>query len=299
MKTNNLRQNTFALIAALIWGTAFVAQSMAAETVSAFAFNAARSYVGGLVLIPVWLLFAKSRKNNPEAANWKKKDLLIGGICCGSALFIAAYLQQKGLETTTAGKAGFITALYIIIVPIFGLFLKKKAPKSVWLGVMLAVVGLYFLCINETVTIAAGDLYIVGCAFCFAGHILTIDHFAPKVDIIAMSCIQFFVTAVLSTVGALLWESQSWVGLEQALFPILYVGVFSSGVAYTLQIFAQRGSNPTVISLLLSMESVFAVLAGAIILGDSLSGREYFGCLLVLLAVVLSQLPEKKEQIVK
>lgn len=297
MKTSNLRQNLLALTAALIWGTAFVAQSVAAETVSAFAFNAARSYVGGLVLIPVWFLFAKSRKNNPVAAQWKQKDLLIGGICCGFALFIAAYLQQKGLETTTSGKAGFITALYIIIVPIFGIFLKKKAPKSVWLGVVLAAVGLYFLCINEAFTIASGDLYIVACAFCFAGHILTIDHFAPKVDIIAMSCIQFFVTAVLSTMGALLWESQSLAGIQVALLPILYVGVFSSGVAYTLQIFAQRGSNPTVISLLLSMESVFAVLAGAMILGDNLSGREYFGCALVLAAVVVSQLPEKKNKV--
>lgn len=297
MKTNNLRQNAFALIAALIWGTAFVAQSMAAETVSAFAFNAARSYVGGLVLIPVWLLFAKSRKNNPEAANWKQKDLIMGGVCCGTALFIAAYLQQKGLETTTAGKAGFITALYIVIVPIFGLFLKKKAPKQVWFGVALAVVGLYFLCINEELTIAVGDLYTVACAFCFAGHILTIDHFAHKVDIIAMACIQFFVTAVLSTVGTFLWETQSWAGIEQAFWPIMFVGVLSSGLAYTLQIFAQRGSNPTVISLLLSMESVFAVLAGALILGDSLSGREYFGCLLVLAAVVASQLPEKKNRL--
>lgn len=297
MRKSSALQNIFALTAALIWGTAFVAQSVAAETVEAFAFNAARSYIGGLVLLPVLWMFTKGRKKRGETLPYARKDLIIGGLCCGSALFIAAYLQQKGLETTTSGKAGFITALYIVIVPIFGLFLKKKAPKSVWLGVALAVFGLYFLCINEALTVAVGDLYIVACAFCFAGHILVIDHFAPKVDVVAMSCIQFFVTAVLSTVGTFLWESQTMTGLMVAFWPIMYVGLFSSGVAYTLQIFAQRNSNPTVISLLLSMESVFAVVAGALILGDLLSGREYFGCLLMLGAVVLSQLPEKKKSV--
>ena len=197
-------------------------------------------------------------------------------------------LQQMGLETTTSGKAGFITALYIVIVPIAGIFLRQKAPRAIWLSVALAVVGLYLLCVQESFSITEGDWYVLLCSFCFAGHILLIDHFTRKVDGVALSCVQFLVM-----------ETPDWAGLLACIGPVLYVGIFSSGVGYTLQILAQKDSNPTVVSLLLSLESVFATVAGALILGDRMSGKEYLGCVLMLAAVVLAQLPDfRKKQAV-
>lgn len=297
MKKNSIRQNTFAITAALIWGTAFVAQSMAAEFVEPFTFNAARAFVGGFVLLPLWWFFAKRRKaQGKPALGGSKKDILLGGFWCGLVMTAAVVLQQTGIETTSSGKAGFVSALYIVIVPIIGIFLKKPAPKTVWGGVAVAVVGLYFLCVNESLTIAPGDAYLVACAFCFSGHILVIDHFTQKVDGVALACVQFFVAGTLASVGMLIWESPSISALMACALPILYVGVFSNGGAYTLQILAQKDSNPTIISLLLSLEAVFAVVAGALILGDQLSGREYVGCVLMLGAVVLAQLPEKRVQ---
>ncbi len=294
MKVNRIRQNVLPLIAALIWGTAFVAQSVSADHVGAFTFNTARAFVAFLFLLPLCLVRRRFQKDLPfrEKTDWKA--LAFSGGCCGIALTVASYLQQKGLETTTSGKAGFITALYIVIVPIAGIFLRKKAPKTVWLSVVLAVAGLYCLCITEDFTITTGDFYILLCAFCFSAHILVIDHFSGKVDGVEMSCAQFLVVTILSGAGTLATETVSWEAIGLCIWPILYVGVFSSGVAYTLQILAQKDSNPTVVSLLLSLESVFATLAGALILHDRMSGKEYFGCLLMLLAVVLAQLPEPK-----
>ena len=299
MKTNPIKQNVFALLAALIWGTAFVAQSVGAEYIGPFTFNAARSVVAFLFLLLFCLVRSGIRKRGGGAArgtssSWK--DLMIGGICCGTALTIASNLQQKGLETTSSGKAGFITALYIVIVPIAGIFLHKKAPKIIWVSVSLAVVGLYCLCIHEDFSVTGGDVWIMLCAVCFSVHILTIDHFTQKVDGVALSCVQFLVATILSSVGMFLTEPLSLEALRICLWPILYVGIFSSGIAYTLQILAQKGSNPTVVSLLLSLESVFAVLAGAIILHDQMSGREYLGCVLMLVSVVLTQLPEPKQK---
>ena len=210
------------------------------------------------------------------------------------ALTVASNLQQKGLETTTSGKAGFITALYIVIVPIISIFLKKKAPRTIWLSVILAVAGLYCLCITEEFTITSGDFYILLCAFCFSAHILVIDYFTQKVDGVELSCVQFLVVTVLSCVGMLATETPTLEALRMCVLPLLYVGIFSSGVAYTLQILAQKDSNPTVVSLLLSLESVFATLAGAVLLHDRMSGKEYLGCVLMLIAVILAQLPEKK-----
>lgn len=205
---------------------------------------------------------------------------------------VATNLQQMGLETTTSGKAGFITALYIVIVPIAGIFLHKKAPRAIWLSVALAVAGLYLLCVQESFSITEGDWYVLLCSFCFAGHILLIDHFTQKVDGVALSCVQFLVMAVLSAVLMLVMETPNWAGLLDCIGPVLYVGIFSSGVGYTLQILAQKDSDPTVVSLLLSLESVFATIAGALILGDRMSGKEYLGCVLMLAAVVLAQLPD-------
>ena len=298
MNVNRIRQNVFPVLAALIWGTAFVAQSVSADIVEPFTFNAARAAVAFLFLLVLCAVFRRVRRRDfaasAEVRPHARRDLALGSLCCGVALTVAANLQQKGLETTTSGKAGFITALYIVIVPVAGLLFRRRVPRAVWIGVALAVAGLYCLCINEDFTISGGDLYILACAFCFSAHILVIDHFTQKVDGVEMSCGQFLVVTVLSAIGMIATEHPSRDALLQCAGPILYVGVFSSGVAYTLQILAQKDSNPTVVSLLLSLESVFATVAGALILGDRMSGKEYFGCLLMLAAVVLAQLPERK-----
>ncbi len=305
MKVNRVRQNVFPVLAAFIWGTAFVAQSVGAEYVEPFTFNAARSAVAFVFLLVLCAALNIRRKRDFDRAAEERpgarRDLIVGGICCGAALTVAVNLQQKGLETTTSGKAGFITALYIVIVPIAGIFLKKKAPRAIWISVALAVVGLYCLCITEEFTITSGDFYILLCAFCFTAHILVIDHFTQRVDGVALSCVQFLVVTVLSAVGMLATESPTLEALRLCAGPILYTGVLSSGVAYTLQILAQKDSNPTVVSLLLSLESVFATLAGAVVLGDRMSGKEYFGCILMLVAVVLAQLPSvgKKRETAK
>lgn len=299
MKVNRIRQNVLPVLAALIWGTAFVAQSVGADYVEPFTFNAARSAVAFLFLLALCVALRALRRRGAagaEVQSGSRKDLLVGGICCGVALTVATNLQQKGLETTTSGKAGFITALYIVIVPIVGIFLKKKAPRTIWISVVLAVAGLYCLCITEDFTITGGDFYILLCAFSFSAHILVIDYFTQKVDGVELSCAQFLVVMVLSSIGMLATETPSAEALRICIGPILYVGILSSGVAYTLQILAQKDSNPTVVSLLLSLESVFATLAGAVILHDQMSGKEYFGCVLMLIAVVLAQLPEPRKR---
>jgi len=293
MKVNRIRQNVLPVLAAFIWGTAFVAQSIAAEYVSPFTFNAVRAVIAFFFLLGLCAVLRTVKKKQGTVQATSRKDLLIGGLCCGTALAVASNLQQKGIETTTSGKAGFITALYIVLVPIAGIFLNRKVGKLVWMGVALAVSGLYCLCITEGFTIASGDFYLLGCAVCFTVQIMSIDHFAQKVDGVELSCAQFFVVAVISTVGMLMTESPTIEAISQCLLPILYVSIFSSGIAYTLQILAQKDSNPTVVTLLLSLESVFATVAGAVILHDQLSAREYLGCGLMLLAVILAQLPEK------
>ncbi|WP_312940089.1 DMT family transporter [Oscillibacter sp.] len=294
-KTSFIRQNVFPILAAIIWGTAFVAQSVSTEFVQPFTFNAARFAIAFVFTLGLAVLFRIRRKRDfGEQAKPRphyRRELFLSGLCCGAALTLGNNLQQRGLESTTSGKAGFITALYIVIVPILGIFLKKKVGKGVWASVALAVVGLYFLCIRDGFTISEGDFFMFLCSLCFSAHILMIDHFTEKVDGVELSCAQFLVAAVLSSVGMLAAEQPSWEALQACVWPILYVGIFSSGVAYTLQILAQRDSNPTVVSLLLSLEAVFAVLAGAVLLGDRMSGREYFGCGLMLIAVVLAQIP--------
>lgn len=294
MKVNRVRQNVLPLTAALIWGTAFVAQSVAADYMGPFTFNAARAAIAVVFLLGLWAVRAgyRRRKGEPPISAGNRRDLIRGGLACGAAMAAASFFQQKGLETTTPGKAGFITALYIVLVPLVGLALGRKAPRTVWIGVVLAVVGLYCLCVTEGFSIGGGDLYVLVCAFCFTGQIMSIDHFSSRVDGVALSCAQFFVMMVLSFLGSLTEAAPDLALASQWLGPVLYVGVFSSGVAYTLQILAQKGSDPTVVCLLLSMESVFAALAGAVLLGDRMSGRELLGCVLMLAAVILAQLPD-------
>lgn len=296
MKHNSLRRSSCAVLAALIWGTAFVAQSVGAGFVPAFAFNASRAVIAFFLLLVMSLVLraVRVRQGKPASTTRSRRDLLLGGLCCGIAMGFGTYLQQKGLETTTPGKASFITALYIVLVPLCGVFLKKRVPVTVWGSVVLAVAGLYCLCMNESFTIASGDICVMLCALGFTAQILCIDHFTAYVDGVELSCAQFFFMSLFSLVGMLLFEDPTWAGLQAAMGQIVYVGVFSSGVGYTLQILAQKDSDPTVTSLLLSLESVFGALSGAIILGDRLSGKEYVGCALMLAAVVLAQLPDRR-----
>ncbi len=287
------KQNLYALLASFIWGTAFVAQSMSADIVSPFAFNMSRSLIAAiaLLILNVAIFSFKKKKHGYCMPKSEKKQALIGGVLCGTFLAIATALQQAGLSETSAGKAGFITALYIVIVPVLGIFLRKKVHVSIWISVIIAVAGLYFLCVKGSMSIKNSDVLVILCAFMFAIQILLIDHFVSKVDGIVLSFVQFVTTFVLSLIGMLVFEDFDINAIIECIFPILYVGIFSSAVAYTLQILAQKNSNPTVISLLLSLESVFSVIAGAVILGDKLSAREYIGCALMFAAVVLAQIP--------
>lgn len=302
MKHNQVRQVFFPLLTALIWGTAFVAQDICADHMGPMTFNATRFFIAFLALLVIVFIFGHLKKNQPSLSPVQKKagrkSLLWGGFCCGTALALGSYLQQAGMtQGTDAGKAGFITALYIVLVPIFGLFLKKKVSLPVWVSVGLAVVALYLLCITNGFSIAPGDLLLLACAAGFAVHILVCDHFTQLVDGMKLSCIQFLVASLWSAVGMVILETPTWASIMSCVMPILYVGVFSSGVGYTLQILAQKDSNPTVVTLLLSTESVFAVLAGAVVLHQQMSMREYLGCGLMLLAVILAQIPfpEKKK----
>ena len=291
---SRMRSNLLLLLTALIWGSAFVAQSVGSEHIGPFTFNCSRSVLGGLVLIPVIFALDKAGiTHKPETAA-QKKTLVIGGICCGVALAVASAFQQIGVSKTTVGKAGFITALYILIVPLLGLFLHKRVGRLVWIGVGLAVVGMYLLCITEEFSISLGDLYVLICAFCFSIHILVIDYFSPKADGVRLSCIQFFTAAVVSGVLMLIFEQPTWSALMDGWMPVAYAGIMSSGVGYTLQVVAQRDTDPTVASLLMSLESVFALLAGWVLLGQALSLKELCGCVLVFCAIILAQLPDKK-----
>lgn len=296
MNRLQIRNSLILLLTAVIWGVAFVAQSVGMDYVGPFTFNFARFMIGGIFLLPCMVLLKKvnppkEENKSPEQKKTERKNLIMGGTCCGLALCAASCLQQFGVAGTTVGKAGFITAFYIIIVPILGLFFRKKCSLTVWIGVLLALAGLYFLCMNESLTIAEGDLLVFLGALVFAVHIMVIDHFSPLTDGVKMSCIQFFVCGLICAVLMLIFEKPQLEQLLQAWQPILYAGVMSCGMGYTLQIIGQKGMNPTVASLILSLESVVSVLAGLIFLQQKLSGREVFGCVLMFAAILLAQLP--------
>lgn len=295
-------KNMFLLfVTALIWGVAFVAQSVGMDHIGPFTFNTVRSALAGIVLIPIVYLFNRgkdSERIQDERTN--RKVLLIGGIACGLALGVASCLQQVGIQFTTVGKAGFITALYIVIVPILGLFFRKKVGGKLWISVAVAILGLYLLCMNGSLHLGKGDLLVLLCALCFSIHIMVIDYFGPKVDGVKMSCIQFFVAAAFSSVCMLAVEGlPDPKAIAMSWMPILYTGILSSGVGYTFQIIGQKGVNPTVASLVLSLESVISVLAGWLILRQSMSYREVIGCVLMFGAIVLAQLPERKKKYLK
>ena len=289
-----MKNNILLVLTALIWGCAFVAQSVGMDFVGPFTFNMARFLIGAIVLLPVIWFMDRQRKTGAEKGAGQK-TLIIGGICCGIALAVASTLQQWGILFTTVGKAGFITAMYIVIVPLLGVFIGKKVRPLIIGCVAIAVVGFYFLCMTESLRLGLGDFLVLLCAIAFSIHILVIDHFSPKVDGVKMSAIQFLTAAIISAVPTLLWEQPVFTEILQAWQPVLYAGVMSCGVAYTLQIIAQKNADPTVASLLLSLESVFSVLAGWVLLGQGLSLKELFGCVLIFCAIILAQLPEKKK----
>ena len=289
-----MKNNILLVLTALIWGCAFVAQSVGMDYVGPFTFNMARFLIGAIVLLPVIWFMDRQRKTGAEKGAGQK-TLIIGGICCGIALAVASTLQQWGILFTTVGKAGFITAMYIVIVPLLGIFIGKKVRPLIIGCVAIAVVGFYFLCMTESLRLGLGDFLVLLCAIAFSIHILVIDHFSPKVDGVKMSAIQFLTAAIISAVPTLLWEQPVFTEILQAWQPVLYAGVMSCGVAYTLQIIAQKNADPTVASLLLSLESVFSVLAGWVLLGQRLSFKELFGCVLIFCAIILAQLPEKKK----
>ena len=305
MNKYTLRQSMLLLLTAAIWGVAFVAQSVGMDYVGPFTFNTVRSLLGGIVLIPCIVLLKRINVGSKDTAGaaehasgdpaGQRKVLLTGGVACGVLLCIASNLQQFGIMYTSVGKSGFITAMYIVLVPVLGIFLKKKAGIKIWCSVAIAVGGLYLLCMTDSgFSIQKGDLLLLLGAVIFSFHILTIDYFSPKVDGVKMSCIQFFTCGILSMVGMFLFEQPQIGAILQAWMPIVYAGVLSCGVAYTLQIVGQKGMNPTVASLILSMESVISVIAGWLILHQKLSGRELLGCVLMFAAIILVQLPERK-----
>ena len=292
-----LKNSLLLLLTATIWGVAFVAQSVGMDYVGGFTFNMARSLIGSAVLLPViWFMGRNSSKKAEEAQeSSSRKDLLWGGLACGILMCLASNFQQFGIKYTTVGKAGFITACYIVLVPILGLFLKKKCSPFIWLAVAMSVAGLYLLCITDGFSIGKGDILVLICAVLFSFHILVIDYYSPKVDGVKLSCIQFLVCGILSGIPALIFEKPEMSAVLTAWQPILYAGVMSCGVAYTLQIIGQKNMNPTVASLILSLESCISVLAGWVILGQQLSTREIAGCVIMFAAIILAQLPQKEK----
>ncbi len=293
-KEKYLRGLVCPLVAAFIWGSAFVAQDVAAADLGPFTVNAVRSWIGAFALLLVSFLFRKQTVITPEDHASYRKQLIFGGLGCGVLLTVAANLQQAGIGATDPGKAGFITSLYVVLVPIFGIFVRRRAPYTVWIAVAVSLVGLYFLCITEALTIASSDLLILLCAVFFAWQILLVDRL-PNLVGMHLCCAQLFVVAITSTILMFVFEAPSLTLILKHWFPLVYIGVFSSAIAYTLQIVSQKGSNPTVVSLLLCLESVFAVLTGMIILHDTLTQREILGCCLMFIAVTLANISPKRK----
>jgi drug/metabolite transporter (DMT)-like permease len=289
MHNKSLRANMLLFLTAAIWGFAFVAQRVGAQYVGAFTFNGVRFALGALSLVPLIIYFDKKDKDENKS-KLTAKQMIVPGVVVGGVLFTAATLQQIGMIYTTAGKASFITGLYMVIVPIIGIFLRQKIGKNSWVGIALAVVGLYLLSVNEDFSMGFGDLLeVIGAVF-WAVHILAIDHFTKKVDALKLSCLQFATCSVLSLITALMFEQITVSGLSSALIPILYGGLLSVGVAYTLQVVAQKDAKPSHVAIILSMESVFGAIGGAILIGESMSARGYLGCVLMLAGILVSQI---------
>lgn len=296
MKLHQFRNSLILLLTATIWGTAFVAQSVAMDYIGPFTFNGIRFLIGGTVLLPFLFLMGKKKEELSETVGkQEKKTMWFGGIFCGIFLCIASAFQQFGIKGTSVGKAGFITALYIILVPVFGIFLHKKAGMQLWLSVLIAIAGLYLLCMKkETFALNHYDVILLFSAATFALHILCVDYFSPKMDSVKLSCIQFYVCAILSFIMMFIAEHPDMSAIATAWKPILYAGVMSCGVAYTLQVVGQKDLNPVIASLIMSLESVVSAIAGWLILGQRLTKRETAGCVVMFVAIILAQLPSKR-----
>lgn len=298
------------MLTSFIWGSAFVAQSSGMDYVGPYTYNMARNVLAFLFLIPVIYVIGKKKGGTDNAgsgtgideaasgeANWKSillpdRTTLVGGIYCGLVMAVASSLQQIGITMTTAGKAGFITALYIILVPLMGVFIGKKIPRIIWFCVALAMAGFYLLCVKEGFSISKGDILVLFCSVGFSVHIMTIDHFTSKgVDGVKMACIQFAVAAIVMTPLMFALENPSVSGLLSAWMTIAYAGILSSGVGFTLQIVAQKDTDPTTATLIMSLESVFAAVSGCLFLNEVLLPKETLGCILVFVAVILAQVP--------
>ena len=287
------KQSTYAFIAAFIWGTAFVAQSVGTDYLGPFTYNSTRYFIGAITLA---IMMPLMKKLEPDTGGGNNRDAVVGGIICGILLTVASNLQQASLADTAAGKAGFLTALYIILVPALGFFIGKKVPGRVWMCVIISVFGLYFLCVKPGgFTVVKSDILLLSCSLIYAIHILVVDKYSANSSGVLLSLVQFITAGALSGVVVIFREKVDLASMWECRWSLLYVGVLSSGFGYTLQILAQKGSNPTVISLILSLESVFSVLAGAILLKEVMSVREYMGCGLMLTAVFLVQLPRRKD----
>ncbi len=293
MKRIPLSSGILLFTAAIIWGFAFVAQREGMDYLGPFTFNGTRYLLGSAVLLPLVLMRKKAAERR-GIVRGKRKDIWLGGMCCGLALCTASMFQQLGLLYTTVGKAGFITTLYIILVPLLGIFLKKKIPHIIWVGALMSAIGMYLLCINEQFTIGRGDGLLLVCALLFSIHIMVISHFSPKVDGVELSCLQFLIAGVICITVGLLREHPRPSDFLAGILPLAYTGILSSGVAYTFQIVGQRDADPAVAALILSLESVISVLAGWLLLGQRLTGRELIGCAIVFAAVILVQLPFKR-----
>ena len=300
MKNKKMLGNILLTLTALIWGTAFVGQRVGMESIEPITFGAARMALAAVAVGIVALIVIKKERANPSSAYSLKspeeqkaynRNTVVGGICCGAFLAAASIFQQMGVVYTTAGKAGFITAMYMLLVPVINfVFFKKRNSAVVWLAVLLGVVGMYLLCMTEGFSLGRGDTLVCICAVLFSGHILCCDHFVKLGNPIRISAIQFASCTAISSVAALILERPSWDKIVSAIVPILYCGIVSGGVGYTLQIVAQKFTDPTVASLLMSLESVFAVIAGAILLGERMTPRELLGCVIMFAAIVLVQI---------
>lgn len=299
MKSKKLFGNLVLLLTALIWGCAFVAQSSGMDYVGPFTFQTSRSILGCLVLIPFIFANDAVKKKNNTYEKQNPKMLILGGILCGTALTVASGLQQYGMQYSTAGKGAFITAMYIVLVPILGLFMKKKVNPIIWISVILGALGLYLLCIKEDFSLGEGDIYLILCAVAFSFHILVVDHFSAKVDGVKLSCLQFGVMFILSAIFMFMTETPNMADIKAAWLPICYAGIMSCGVGYTLQIVGQKYTEPTIASLLMSLESVFAVIAGIILLKEAPSAKEWLGCASMFAAIIIAQIPQKPKEVKK
>lgn len=299
-KRKRIQGSLLLLFASLIWGSAFVAQSIGMKYTGPLTFNFARSFIGGVVLLPV-ILAGRKKATKPKAAqhSHRKPGLLRAGLLCGTVLGLGSLLQQIGIQYTTAGKAGFLTALYIVIVPVLGLFLGKKPHLLLWCSVLTALAGTYLLSVNSGFSISSGDLIVVASAFFYSAHIMLVGHFAPYVDNIKLSCIQMFVSGSVSLVLALALEQPDIAQILAGWRPLLYTGVLSSGVAYTLQVIGQRHVGAVAAPVIMSMESVFAAFSGWLVLQQPLAAKEMAGCALVFAAVLLAQAPPLQKTFVQ